>query len=86
MTNQQNQPIMDGATEATAAQKREGLEEQIAVDHRGDTAGADADRAVREHQTGLDAAEAVDGDEGEGGDASDAGAGLGGSERHDLEK
>ncbi|TPW78333.1 hypothetical protein [Schumannella sp. 10F1B-5-1] len=68
MTDEQNQPIMDGATEATAAQKREGLEEQIAVDHRGDTAGADIDRAVREHQAGLDVAvdESEDRDAGEG--------------------
>jgi hypothetical protein len=53
-TNEQDQPIMDGAGEATADEKRTGLAEQVAYDHRdsgSDAMAADLDR--RTEDSGL---------------------------------
>ncbi|GAB3398734.1 hypothetical protein GCM10027515_04260 [Schumannella luteola] len=52
---EQNVPIMDGAADATPAEKREGLHDQTAYDHPGDPRGAEQDQALREHEAGLDA-------------------------------
>ncbi|OUE08565.1 hypothetical protein C5B94_11060 [Clavibacter michiganensis] len=46
-THEQDQPIMDGAGDATAEEKRAGLAEQVAYDHRdsgSEAMAADLDR------------------------------------------
>ncbi|MDQ0743551.1 hypothetical protein QFZ62_000859 [Clavibacter sp. B3I6] len=46
-TNEQDQPIMDGAVEASQEEKRAGLAEQVAYDHResgSEAMAADLDR------------------------------------------
>jgi len=58
---EQNAPIMDGAADATPAEKREGLHDQTAYDHPGDPRGAEQDQAIREQQAGIE--EASDSDE-----------------------
>jgi hypothetical protein len=53
-THEQDQPIMDGAGEATADEKRAGLAEQVAYDHRdsgSEAMAADLDR--RTEDSGL---------------------------------
>ena len=48
-THEQDQPIMDGAGEATADEKRAGLAEQVAYDHRDDGSeamAADLERRI----------------------------------------
>jgi hypothetical protein len=69
-THEQNEPIMDGAGEATEDEKRAGLEQQVAHDHGDD--GSDAmkeDLRVRMEQTGI-ALEEDDGSEDEGADGA----------------
>jgi len=52
--NVQNQPIMDGATEATDDEKRKGLAEQVESDHEGDTEASKSDDLdTRLEETGL---------------------------------
>ncbi|CAQ01102.1 hypothetical protein ACR8AL_12600 [Clavibacter sepedonicus] len=48
-THEQDQPVMDGATEATADEKRAGLAEQVAYDHR--DSGSDAMAAELDRRT-----------------------------------
>ncbi|MBF4630101.1 hypothetical protein MT344_05710 [Clavibacter michiganensis subsp. phaseoli] len=50
-THEQDQPIMDGAGEATADEKRAGLAEQVAYDHRdsgSEAMAADLDRRTED--------------------------------------
>ncbi|MDO4040275.1 hypothetical protein QKG38_02200 [Clavibacter michiganensis] len=50
-THEQDKPIMDGAGEATADEKRAGLAEQVAYDHRNsgsEAMAADLDRRTRD--------------------------------------
>lgn len=59
--DEQTEPVMDGATEATNHEKLQGLIEQVDNDHRDEGAGAMADHLRdRMDETGVEDEEAGD--------------------------
>ncbi|KIQ10739.1 MULTISPECIES: hypothetical protein [Curtobacterium] len=59
--NEQTEPVMDGATDATNHEKLQGLIEQVDHDHAGEGAGAMADHLRdRMAETGVEDEEAGD--------------------------
>ncbi|WIE72300.1 hypothetical protein [Curtobacterium sp. MCJR17_020] len=59
--NEQTEPVMDGANEATNHEKLHGLIEQVDNDHHGEGAGAMADHLRdRMDETGVEDEEAGD--------------------------
>ncbi|MCA5923158.1 MULTISPECIES: hypothetical protein [Curtobacterium] len=62
--NEQTEPVMDGATEATNHEKLQGLIEQVDHDHGDEGAGAMADHLRdRMDETGVEAEEGGDGED-----------------------
>jgi hypothetical protein len=59
--NEQTEPVMDGATDATNHEKLQGLIEQVDNDHAGEGAGAMADHLRdRMDETGVEDEDAGD--------------------------